>query len=95
VFKRLLGRSALAARMCARTVDVRRLFHSLALRAAILARRLARTNRMRALLGFLARHVFLLWMFGSIAEQQRVTVEDKGSGPRLSVLKDAQPRAQQ
>ena len=57
----LLGRFALAAGVSARTIDVRRLFHSLALGAAVFARRChARTNGVCTLLGFRGRHFFLL-----------------------------------
>ena len=55
----LLGRFVSAAGASARTIDVRRLFHSLALGAALLARRChTRTNGMCTLLGFRSRHFF-------------------------------------
>src|SRR6478736_3218577 len=56
---------ALAHSVAARTIDVRRLFHCLAIAAAVLARRCqARTNGVCALLGFCRGH-FSSPKFGS------------------------------
>ena len=55
-----LGRFAFAAGVSTRTIDIRRLFHSLALRAAVFAGRCcAGTDGVRAFLAFRSSHFFI------------------------------------